>query len=53
MASDEMEIQKEIDLIKEQLACLGDKTCDILTRERLLRHRLYDLEYEAKHCNDK
>ena len=45
----EVDILAEIALIKEELSTLGHKSADISMREKMLRHRLYDLEYELNH----
>ena len=50
-SDDKSAILDEISQIKEELASLNKRACDIFTRDRLLRHRLYDLEYDLKQIN--
>ena len=50
-SDDKSAILDEISRIKEELASLNKRAYDISTRDRLLRHRLYDLEYDLKEIN--
>lgn len=50
-SDDKSAILDEISHIKEELASLNNRAYDISTRDRLLRHRLYDLEYDLKEIN--
>ena len=50
-SDDKGAILDEISQIKEELASLNKRAYDIFTRDRLLRHRLYDLEYDLKQIN--
>ncbi len=47
-SDDKSAILDEISQIKKELASLGNRAYDVSTRDRLLRHRLYDLEYDLK-----
>ena len=50
-SDDKSAILDEINHIKEELASLNNRAYDVSTRDRLLRHRLYDLEYDLKHID--
>ena len=50
-SDDKSAILDEISQIKKELTSLNNRAYDISTRDRLLRHRLYDLEYDLKQIN--
>lgn len=45
-------IEFEIFQIQKELEHVSNERYDISLREKMLRHKLYDLEYQLRNCSD-